>query len=642
MQMELEKKIVSAESLTRLLRNNLLIYSVFLMYCVFIVATTDDIDFVVSKQIEMPIINLTLPLAGTYIAAPLVVLILHFNILYLYISLNKQANSVGVSLREIRLNADRKDVMLFQERFYLYNFLVNSYYDPKSSLPWLVRLLCDFIIYFTPVAVLLMFQLRYIPSHDYVVTMWHKMLILLGALAVMASVHSNARVRGTFISYILSGAFCFVVVYAAIFIAIPPDDPLETSWNKNIIHAVFGPDIIYGDVHWDVDSFVPRVLPESLRFRTRLLRRNLDLSQRRIYEAIPSDEIKAAYVTMGRTRKELMEREARGINLSEADLRFANFRSSDLMFANFSGANLTGANFTSANLYKAEFSKAKMLAADLQDADLQRATLRGADLSGASFYQAQAMGADFISSSLVGATLVEADFRGAVLAYSNMSAALISNASLVGATLTGADLRGTTWGGAKLGATNLRNAKFGGADFADKRASTKLLQTSLYLADIGGADFTAATPDHWEKMRRKFESLGVNAAGDDERDLTLAALERVERAKKAQQTTFTPKGIQLACDPDIVHRARGSVGSEAMQFLEKACAGPVDAVRKEAEEWLGEDMCDDEDVSNGYILRIVLDSETSGMYMKALLEEHMKKPDCKNIAKSLLEKLEVK
>src|SRR5271157_1655525 len=69
--MELSKKISAAELLAKQLRNNLFVYAAFLVYALFIIATTDDLDFIVSKQIKLPIINLELPLVGTFIVAPI-------------------------------------------------------------------------------------------------------------------------------------------------------------------------------------------------------------------------------------------------------------------------------------------------------------------------------------------------------------------------------------------------------------------------------------------------------------------------------------------------------------------------------------------------------------------------------------------
>ena len=69
--METKEKLTGAGSLAKLLQANVLVTLTFLIYCAFIVASTADLDFVVSKTLTLPIINLSLPLIGVYVVAAL-------------------------------------------------------------------------------------------------------------------------------------------------------------------------------------------------------------------------------------------------------------------------------------------------------------------------------------------------------------------------------------------------------------------------------------------------------------------------------------------------------------------------------------------------------------------------------------------
>ncbi|MBD2199281.1 MULTISPECIES: nSTAND1 domain-containing NTPase [Calothrix] len=127
-------------------------------------------------------------------------------------------------------------------------------------------------------------------------------------------------------------------------------------------------------------------------------------------------------------KKDFIDANLRGANLSDADLSRANLsdadlRGANLSLANLSRANLRGADLSRANLSYANLSYADLGGANLSGADLSYANLSGADLSGADLSYANLSGADLSGANLSSANLSGADLSGADLSDANLSSA---------------------------------------------------------------------------------------------------------------------------------------------------------------------------------------------------------------------------
>ncbi|MEE9597009.1 MAG: pentapeptide repeat-containing protein [Acidiferrobacterales bacterium] len=93
----------------------------------------------------------------------------------------------------------------------------------------------------------------------------------------------------------------------------------------------------------------------------------------------------------GKPPADLENKDAQGLNLSEADLRDA-----QLQKAILNGANLQEANLSRANLQEARLSFANLQEANLSGANLQEANLFGANLQGAYLFEVKAVTASQI------------------------------------------------------------------------------------------------------------------------------------------------------------------------------------------------------------------------------------------------------
>jgi hypothetical protein len=127
------------------------------------------------------------------------------------------------------------------------------------------------------------------------------------------------------------------------------------------------------------------------------------------------------------------------------------------------GANLRNANLRGAFLKGAFLGGAQLQGANLDDAQLQGATLDRAQLQGASLVRAQLQDARLAEAKLQGATLLSAQLQGAWLDHAELQGASLKEATLWDAVLSGAALEGASLDGAQLQGARLDGANLQGA-----------------------------------------------------------------------------------------------------------------------------------------------------------------------------------
>lgn len=223
------------------------------------------------------------------------------------------------------------------------------------------------------------------------------------------------------------------------------------------------------------------------------LDRMTDLLRKELGDREPDDKVKAVARTLTLTtlrrldepRKgillrflyeaDLIYKDKRVIDLSEADLTGVNLFRVDLRGVNLSGANLSGANLMSADLSgailkEAELNEADLIQTNLSGADLTKAHLGGVSLLLTRIDETTQIDAkwrlvwEIINHDIEGRDLRGADLYEANLSNVNLTGANLSRANLTNASLRGAKLNGAKLMGADLVETDLREADLSGAD----------------------------------------------------------------------------------------------------------------------------------------------------------------------------------
>ena len=197
------------------------------------------------------------------------------------------------------------------------------------------------------------------------------------------------------------------------------------------------------------------------------------------------------------TKPDLRGKDLRGAILTGASLEGAN-----LTRAILEGADLSGARLEGADLYRANLSGAVFGQADLEGADLSGATLDGASLS-----QANLEGADLSGASLERANLFRANLTSAILVKVRLNDAILNGTSLERASLDGADLVG-----ANLDGANLSYASLVGIPGHPLALNHTSLRASLWrFSVLKSVDISAVDVRELQEFRTSFGDGSVKA-----------------------------------------------------------------------------------------------------------------------------------
>ena len=219
---------------------------------------------------------------------------------------------------------------------------------------------------------------------------------------------------------------------------------------------------------------------------------------------------------------DLRSTKLQGANLYKAELQGADLYKAELQGADLRWAELQGADLSWAELQGADLSWAELQGADLRSAELQGADLSVAQLQGANLRRAQLQSADLSSAQLQGADLRRAQLQSAYLHSAELQGADLYRAQLQGTDLRWTELQGADLIGAQLQGANLRRAQLQGADLR----WTELQGTDLGWADLQGADL------RWAYLAGS-DILNANLNLADLRDVDLESKPNQEQLQKA-------------------------------------------------------------------------------------------------------------
>ncbi|MHB8110836.1 MAG: pentapeptide repeat-containing protein, partial [Syntrophorhabdaceae bacterium] len=193
------------------------------------------------------------------------------------------------------------------------------------------------------------------------------------------------------------------------------------------------------------------------------------------------------------TREEVIERHAKGLNLtgknmagidlSGLDLSGVSLRRANIQGTNFKSAVLDGADLSGSIAREADFSQTSMKGAVMTSAMLLKAKFPGADLAGADMSQSMMSEADMTGTNLTGAIIVRTLLEKAVMKKARAHDANASQIYLLSADITGADFSGANLTRGVFLKTNIEGANF----------SQSTLREAAFLETRGNAvDFTGA------------------------------------------------------------------------------------------------------------------------------------------------------
>ena len=473
----------------------------FLVYLTITLGSVKHRDLFLETPIQLPLLNVQLPLPGFFVVAPTVVLLFHVYVLLQLLALTKKAKYYEAALREaVPLAADRQAMRQRLDSFLVLQFLAGPK-DQREGLTGLfLRLISWLSLVGAPLLVLLLAQVTFLPYHKEWVLWWLRFLVLLDVLLIWVvwnqiridgdeSAPAGRRTLWLWLGLLLTLGVDVFSVLVAIY---PGEFAYDVQPTLRFIPKSFPPEWRVDDAWQTVHEFLFAGQPDSVSGEPRSL-----LSDRLVLmdQSFVDDPDKLDKLEVGRSFR---GRDLKYAALNRADLRKADFVGARLDPAYLVGAKLKGAKLGCAatsdvidsctSLQGAVLSKAQLQGADLSGALLQGADLSGALLHGANLSQARLEGAHLLDAQLQGADLSAAHLEGADLSKARLQGADLSAAHLEGANLSQAQLQGAVLGAAHMQGADLSGAQLQGADLSGAGLQgANLLAAGLQDASLEGA-----------------------------------------------------------------------------------------------------------------------------------------------------------
>lgn len=464
---QLEDIRTSLNETARIARSNLLFLLAVSAFMTILAANANDVVLLKSGTIELPLMQLGIPVTTFYVMAPLAYLLLLINLL-LRMDRLVQIGS-HLKLRIHQFNQSQKTIQSLQ--IFPLDLLQIIFHDKRRPIHTiLLGIVVVSTVILLPISLFIYLQLRFLPYQNDMITLIHQLalttyiLSLSSLITRVVIVLKNTSELYTFTSstkririmvFSLTTTTLFPVLIFAWCVAVVPGSKLENQLGMKDVSA-----FVFRD--WWHERY--RKAPHIPQY----FKRYLYVPGKTIAQEKPPPELLAIEIRKNTHSNEVWSNVA-PLDLTGRSLRYGVFDQSRFMRATFNGASLAGARFYRAEFYDVDMELAVMHDVNLVAARLHGANMRGSELLGADLRIAQLHGANlgvaFHNEKPVVTNLSGADLRGTELYGSSMNGALLygvnmSRAHLYGANLTGAKILGANMENVFVAGANLDALEF--------------------------------------------------------------------------------------------------------------------------------------------------------------------------------------
>jgi hypothetical protein len=168
-----------------------LTYILVLFYLAIAAGGVTHRDLFFERPVKLPFLNVDLPLTGFFLFAPITFIILHAYILLHFVLL---ADKIGAFHRELRAQIKSDDTQTRLRRQLPSNIFVQFLAGPLEArtgvLGWLLRLVALISLLIAPTALLIFFQLQFLPYHDWWIT-WSQRVVVVADLVLQWTLWSS-------------------------------------------------------------------------------------------------------------------------------------------------------------------------------------------------------------------------------------------------------------------------------------------------------------------------------------------------------------------------------------------------------------------------------------------------------------------
>ncbi len=603
----------STNDTARVARANLLLFLVVGLFLALLVAGTDDLLLLKRDRLDLPLMQIGVPIDLFYAAAPIIFLLLHLN---LFLRLNRLAHVAALLREEIDkleglTKKSTETALLFPFDFLqvilyttgrpaaskpppfwrLFGYL--AYEREKYGNLFALLVIVAVPMFILPLLLLIWMQLSFLRYQSESITLIHQctiaidvamQIVLMFRLGVFDKIRASIATGPSLVERLggLGGAvtlslLLLVPVAFSWLIAVVPGSWLERN-------PVF-PETQFVATQWVFEDWWGTEDCNRRGIRTvGTWRRYLYLPNVSIGASERSPEILAAYLQNKEDPAKAWEFVGE-LDLSRRSLRYGWFESSEFWRAKFAESDLHCANFRNGKLPGAVFDDSRLQHTRFDDADLwdssfegvtsiesdfRRANLRGSRLERATFYGGRFEQAELHrvtgSMKFFGSNLWRTKFHGANIARSDFFGADLRGAEFYGADLKRTEYRGAMLNRAEFYGADLSRAKLEGADAAGahfygtslRRADisgTSLNGFNVYASDLRSVDLTLThiRKARWDKPRNWPEVVQIIGQGLKERGESPKDIQEfLDEIMQHEKEDFGSRGLAALKQPECV------------------------------------------------------------------------------------------
>ncbi len=461
--------------------------------------TTDLTLLLPEHGVKMPLINVELDLLDFFILSPVVLLLLHLNILF-----NHHKH-----LEKLYFYKDVVDGSSVDPSLYSFAFFMGNHY----FLGRLTNLVLWILLYILPFLVFLIIYIRFADYHHAVITPLHLMIIIFDLIFIVAFINYNndfykskgndlfSSKMNTILRYIFYGIFMstgYIMIYYFILFFYP------------ITYKAYDPsyleEIKTNPYHKKICKVIISRLSEHKDCYPRLT-----VTEEVLAKFSPDSLNVPRHLSMANIKEELKEQElilkyGKRIDLSNRNLRYADLQGNiltraDMTNSQFDAANLRGSHMQAVKLDNASFIDADLMEAKLQSTDFIRTNLHNTYLIKANMNQTT-----FTNCNLTDASLQRSQLKQVNFLDSNLVNVDFRNSKLVNTDFSGINLTGTSFHNANV-------------------TSSSFYKADLTASDLSGIHFVKRD-DSTIPYFRKAKMFGVNISKDKLQDINLTTCQK--------------------------------------------------------------------------------------------------------------------
>ena len=153
----------------------------FMLYLAIATGTTTHRMLFLEEPLNLPVLNIKLPLLGFYVLTPFIFVVFHFYMLLNLVLLARTAKSFDDALaRAFPEDGEARETFRMRiENTLFVQLLVGGSLERKGINAKFLSLMALITLALAPVALMLMFEIKFLPYHSERITWWHRGLLAL-------------------------------------------------------------------------------------------------------------------------------------------------------------------------------------------------------------------------------------------------------------------------------------------------------------------------------------------------------------------------------------------------------------------------------------------------------------------------------